>query len=312
MAQRRASITKRQKEQLVREAGGKCANPGCSAWRTHLHHIREWAVYKADDAEHMIAICPTCHDAVHNGALPISDGTLYAWKSIERSRPPTDNVFVEPGDSSKLLLGSLAVTGQGGVTVFELGSSNRLSFRLVDEDIMHLNLAVATTGGQEVLRIVDGHVRHEAAEPLQYARTPGHIRLTAPASEEYMPAWALGQIRLHEPEFAADGRLTLSDVEVLEPGLVRVQGIWNGPGHVVAITTERLAFLDPNRTGPLALTGAGAESILHFTGPITTALFTVGDESGALHIPATRGPKTGRNDPCPCGSGLKFKKCHGS
>jgi SEC-C motif-containing protein len=23
------------------------------------------------------------------------------------------------------------------------------------------------------------------------------------------------------------------------------------------------------------------------------------------------GPKTGRNDPCPCGSGLKYKRCHG-
>ncbi|MEJ7672379.1 MAG: SEC-C metal-binding domain-containing protein [Chitinophagaceae bacterium] len=23
------------------------------------------------------------------------------------------------------------------------------------------------------------------------------------------------------------------------------------------------------------------------------------------------GPKTGRNDPCPCGSGKKFKNCHG-
>jgi hypothetical protein len=23
------------------------------------------------------------------------------------------------------------------------------------------------------------------------------------------------------------------------------------------------------------------------------------------------GPKPGRNDPCPCGSGLKFKRCHG-
>jgi preprotein translocase subunit SecA len=23
-------------------------------------------------------------------------------------------------------------------------------------------------------------------------------------------------------------------------------------------------------------------------------------------------PKIGRNDPCPCGSGLKFKKCHGA
>jgi SEC-C motif-containing protein len=23
------------------------------------------------------------------------------------------------------------------------------------------------------------------------------------------------------------------------------------------------------------------------------------------------GPKIGRNDPCPCGSGKKYKKCHG-
>jgi preprotein translocase subunit SecA len=23
------------------------------------------------------------------------------------------------------------------------------------------------------------------------------------------------------------------------------------------------------------------------------------------------GPKVGRNDPCPCGSGKKFKQCHG-
>ena len=36
------------------------------------------------------------------------------------------------------------------------------------------------------------------------------------------------------------------------------------------------------------------------------------------HAPAAReqpfvhgAPKTGRNDPCPCGSGKKFKKCHG-
>ncbi|MBI4398399.1 MAG: SEC-C domain-containing protein, partial [Candidatus Omnitrophica bacterium] len=24
------------------------------------------------------------------------------------------------------------------------------------------------------------------------------------------------------------------------------------------------------------------------------------------------GPKVGRNEPCPCGSGKKYKKCHGS
>ena len=27
--------------------------------------------------------------------------------------------------------------------------------------------------------------------------------------------------------------------------------------------------------------------------------------------PIKVGPKVGRNDPCPCGSGKKFKNCHG-
>ncbi|WP_305076252.1 SEC-C metal-binding domain-containing protein [Prolixibacter bellariivorans] len=27
--------------------------------------------------------------------------------------------------------------------------------------------------------------------------------------------------------------------------------------------------------------------------------------------PIRHGPKVGRNDPCPCGSGKKYKQCHG-
>jgi preprotein translocase subunit SecA len=27
--------------------------------------------------------------------------------------------------------------------------------------------------------------------------------------------------------------------------------------------------------------------------------------------PFVRGQKVGRNDPCPCGSGKKYKQCHG-
>lgn len=35
------------------------------------------------------------------------------------------------------------------------------------------------------------------------------------------------------------------------------------------------------------------------------------DAQGIQHGPIVRAePKTGRNDPCPCGSGKKFKKCH--
>ena len=37
-----------------------------------------------------------------------------------------------------------------------------------------------------------------------------------------------------------------------------------------------------------------------------------GEAAPAPSAPVTRdGPKVGRNDPCPCGSGKKYKHCHG-
>jgi preprotein translocase subunit SecA len=36
-----------------------------------------------------------------------------------------------------------------------------------------------------------------------------------------------------------------------------------------------------------------------------------GDSAGATVTQRRAGEKVGRNDPCPCGSGKKFKKCHG-
>ncbi len=38
------------------------------------------------------------------------------------------------------------------------------------------------------------------------------------------------------------------------------------------------------------------------------------DPSGGAAVkqqPVVVGPKIGRNDPCPCGSGKKYKQCHG-
>ena len=36
------------------------------------------------------------------------------------------------------------------------------------------------------------------------------------------------------------------------------------------------------------------------------------EESGVTQMPVHRAaPKIGRNDPCPCGSGKKYKKCCG-
>ncbi len=36
-----------------------------------------------------------------------------------------------------------------------------------------------------------------------------------------------------------------------------------------------------------------------------------GGNGAGKPTPVAAGPKVGRNDPCPCGSGKKYKKCHG-
>lgn len=40
--------------------------------------------------------------------------------------------------------------------------------------------------------------------------------------------------------------------------------------------------------------------------------FSGGEEATEKPKPVIRGEKIGRNDPCPCGSGKKYKKCHGA
>ena len=38
---------------------------------------------------------------------------------------------------------------------------------------------------------------------------------------------------------------------------------------------------------------------------------TAGVEAGKVKTGDRDQPKVGRNEPCPCGSGKKYKKCHG-
>ena len=55
---------------------------------------------------------------------------------------------------------------------------------------------------------------------------------------------------------------------------------------------------------------AARRSSMNFTGPNQGAA-AAGEEAGKIKTVVRDQPKVGRNDPCPCGSGKKFKKCHG-
>ena len=48
-----------------------------------------------------------------------------------------------------------------------------------------------------------------------------------------------------------------------------------------------------------------------YTAPTETGEPETLADSGLLTQSAQEVPRVGRNDPCPCGSGLKYKACHG-
>jgi len=273
VAKRRQEVSRPMKRTLFRDAGNKCANPGCANWRAHVHHIMEWAVYETHDAAHMIAICPSCHDAVHNGPLLIDDETVYAWKRIRRAGDPRGHVYVEPGDRTLMLLGSLTVTGDQGITVFELGDNNRLGFRVVDGDVMLVNLRIADVRGREVLRIIDGHVKVGPEAGFRYHQVPGRAAVFTEDWGTVCPDWVLEIMRVQEPSFARTQDDPIFEIEVVEPGLIRVKGVWVRGEKAVVVTGERLAFIHPGLIQPVSLMGAGRETLLKFTGPLTSSLF---------------------------------------
>lgn len=275
MAERRPEVPKDLKLALVKEAGMKCANPGCSNYRTHMHHIREWHVYKVHSKEDMIAVCPSCHDQIHNGRLPIADDIIYRWKNIKRTSTKRDLLYVElnEGEPAKLLLGTIAVTGQSGLIVFELSTNNRLSFRLINEDIFLINLEITSLDGKTVISVVENHVKYELEGKVNYDRRAGKLRLTALFSDDLLPDWALSQIQQEYPDFASDGILLLLDVEVIAPGLVRIQGIWPSCESAVLITEHTLSLLRPGLERPISLLGDGENSLIVWEGSIVESMF---------------------------------------
>ena len=78
----------------------------------------------------------------------------------------------------------------------------------------------------------------------------------------------------------------------------------------------------PRRATPITLNEPSAEPVGAFAAAPRSAPLS---QSAPSRLPARIGgddapvqtvrrdePKVGRNDPCPCGSGKKYKKCHGA
>ncbi|NNM29548.1 MAG: preprotein translocase subunit SecA, partial [Akkermansiaceae bacterium] len=99
------------------------------------------------------------------------------------------------------------------------------------------------------------------------------------------------------------------------PQRLSYSGPADGPGGVVQAAARRRGPA-PRRPavdglGVAASAARSATGVLE-EGPDVSRLTTNREEGGRARAPVTATKTPGRNDPCPCGSGKKYKKCHGA
>lgn len=226
-------------------------------------------------ANDMIAICPSCHDSAHHGNLKISDDLLYQWKGVARpTSPDSVHIYIEPSRELKLLTGSICIaTTNDQAAVFELSNFNHLKLRALDGDILQVNIRLNDASGNEIIRVVENHVRASRSNGAKFDYRAGRARVIVPATANFAPAWLIEQVQYQNPDFASNGQIIALDLEVIKPGLVRVQGCWPDGDIGVVMTEQALSFYTRGLREPASMIGEGEGSVLMYAGPITSALF---------------------------------------
>jgi uncharacterized protein YecA (UPF0149 family) len=83
--------------------------------------------------------------------------------------------------------------------------------------------------------------------------------------------------------------------------------------HVAPVVRAMIAFAERTNGRELRAVRAACDETLPELASVLTGGHAHHHHHGPPTQPFVRGaPKVGRNDPCPCGSGKKFKKCHGA
>jgi hypothetical protein len=73
------------------------------------------------------------------------------------------------------------------------------------------------------------------------------------------------------PDFVHNNQTKVLDLDVIRPGVVRLQGVFVAYDAVLAITEDKLYLMRPELNGPIAIIGGGEGTEIRVSGPITRA-----------------------------------------
>lgn len=250
MARPRKKVPPNVKSRILLECGNKCANPGCFIRRVEVHHIRQWAVWGTNDGQHLVALCPTCHDAAHHGTMKLDDAMLYHWKTLPRAKLVRDIFHVEPGASPILFVADSAVRTQTTTAnVVDFSESCRVIFRIDADDFFLIDLKLIDNTGASLLSVKENRAVHSSADFITYESRPGLMRITTTAVDQCVPSWLREEVAKFDLAHAWDGApagkdhfkvpFVLFEMEVVAPSQVRITG--------AICSTSAALFADENR-----------------------------------------------------------------
>jgi preprotein translocase subunit SecA len=159
-----------------------------------------------------------------------------------------------------------------------------------------------------ILQVVDARWR-EHLESMDYLREGVHLRAMAqkdPLVEYRHEGHLMFEQLGREIREEVVSLLFHAEVQPADAAALEQREAWDGDGD------GAFAYEHESLAGSEAIAAAGAGAV---PAPSAVAAGAVG--SGATSVVtqqriASEWDKVGRNDPCPCGSGKKYKKCHGA
>jgi len=237
---------------------------------------------------------------------------LLAQFREKRAYAPIVKMFSAPGETPFDLFGDTVTSGLNRIlaSVFD-GNPGPLQ-GLVESDEVNEYVRSAALDAFLVLEHTGQMPR---AEVVEYFRSLFHGKLQRTPSY----AWdglVCAVADLPTPELLeevrqayADGLAdeTVADLEGIERDMAAPKPWRRDRQHLIAdaiAEMEGWASFHPEDSGPKTLPRLEAP----VPPPATPA---PSPSSYVAPTPLVRGPKIGRNDPCPCGSGKKYKKCCG-
>ncbi len=257
------------------------------------------------DAIRIIGVDPDM-DALRFKSAPVEESTEHFQKQVfdlyqlkrqtisERLLPLIRDIRAREGDRYKRVL----VPFTDGILGFNISVDIEEAIRTNGKSIMHdiekvATLAIIDDAWKEHLRNID-----DLKEAVQGASFEQKDPLVIYKMEAYkLFEELIGQINAQTTSFLLRGALVLPDERQMEQAR-REEAL-----RAQRIAAQRMRLLTNRRPMEEAMTETQRAA--------QRAADNAGQRPSARPQPVVREATVGRNDPCPCGSGKKYKHCHG-